>query len=318
MNKGQTGLVADIGATNARFALVARGGAIGAARVYQLADHPSLAAAIEIFLTEEGAEKPARAVLAVAAPIAGDHVGMTNHPAWSFSIEALRTALGLERLRIINDFTANAYAIPYLQEEGDFTQIGSGRSVAEAPAAILGPGTGLGVSALIPASSGAIAIEGEGGHVTMAASEPREAAVLAHLRARYDRVSAERVLSGPGLVNIYEALCGLAGVEPQALTPAEVAGAGLSAQDRHAREALAMFCAMLGGFAGDVALTLGAHGGVYIAGGIAPKLGDFLVASGFRASFERKGRLKEYMEKIPTFLILRESPALLGAASLLE
>jgi glucokinase len=317
MSRGNVGLIADIGATNARFALVGRDGGIGAARVYRLVEHASLAAAIDKFLSEEGAERPAQAVLAVAAPISGDHVGMTNYPAWSFSIGALRSGLGLERLRIINDFTANAYAIPYLRDD-DLAQIGSGRGVTGAPAAILGPGTGLGVSALVPGPDRAVAIEGEGGHVTMPASNPREAAVIARLRQKYEHVSAERLLCGPGLVNIYEALCGLAGLRPATLTPSEVARAGLEDRDSRAREALTMFCEMLGGFAGNVALILGARAGVYIAGGIVPKLGDFFVASGFRASFERKGRLRTYLEQVPTFVILRDSPALLGAASLLE
>lgn len=316
MSSGGIGLVADIGATNARFALVGRDGAIGAARVYSVADHVSLAAAIQKFLSDENGERPAQAVIAIAAPIAGDVVEMSNYPSWSFSTGALRSALRLEKLRIVNDFTANAYAIPYLQD-GDLAQIGPGRRFAGAPAAILGPGTGLGVSALFPAPGGAVAIEGEGGHSTMPASNPREAAVLARLQAKYDHVSAERLLSGPGLVNIYEALCGLAGVLPAGFTPAQVAHAGLEDRDVHAREAVKIFCAMLGGLAGDVALIFGARGGVYIAGGIAPKLGDFLARSAFRASFEGKGRLKDYLAEIPTFVILRESPALLGAASLL-
>lgn len=316
MSNGKIGLVADIGATNARFALVGRDGAIGAARAYNVADYPSLAAAILKYLSDEKGERPTRAVIAVAAPTAGDKIEMTNYPSWSFSAGTLRDALRMEKLRIVNDFTANAYAIPYLQD-GDLAQIGSGRILTGAPAAILGPGSGLGVSALLSAPGGVVAIEGEGGHSTMPASNPREAAVLAQLHAKYDHVSAERLLSGPGLVDIYEALCGISGVLPAELTPAEVAHAGLEDRDEHARETLAMFCALLGCFAGNIALIFGARGGVYIAGGIAPKLGDFVARSAFRASFERKGRLKDYLAEIPTFVILRESPALLGAASLL-
>ena len=316
MLKGEIGLVADIGATNARFALVGEDGALRSPRVYKVAEHPSLAEAIGKFLNDEGGAAPTHAVLAIAAPITGDELRMLNHPPWSFSIEALRGALQLETLRLVNDFTANAYAIPFLKPS-DLTQIGGGAPRDGSPTAILGPGSGLGVSALIPSPGGAVAIEGEGGHATMAATTLQEAAVLANLRAKYDHVSAERLLSGPGLVNIYEALCALSGVFSADLEPAEIARAGIAGPDQFARETLDMFCAMLGGFAGNLALAFGARGGVYIAGGIAPKLGDFLVKSQFRTAFESKGRLKGYLAEIPTFVITHDAPALLGAASLL-
>jgi len=316
MDKRETRLVADIGATNARFALVGEGGAPCSPRVYKVAEHPSLAEAIGRFLNDEGGPAPTHAVLAIAGPIMGDEFRMLNHPPWSFSIEALRAALRLKTLRLVNDFTANAYAIPFLKPT-DLTQIGGGARREGAPMAILGPGSGLGVSALIPGPGGAVAIEGEGGHATMAAATLQEAAVLASLRAKYDHVSAERLLCGPGLVNIYEALCALSGVFPADLVPAQIARAGVEGSDQLARDALEMFCAMLGSFAGNLALVIGAHGGVYIAGGIAPKLGDYLVKSQFRAAFEAKGRLKAYLAEIPTFVITHDSPALLGAASLL-
>ncbi|HMK89337.1 MAG TPA: glucokinase [Methylocystis sp.] len=310
------GLVADIGGTNARFALVSDRGVLGAARAYADAGFGSLADASARFLADEGGARPSRAVLAVAAPISGDRVEMTNLPAWSFSTRELQAALGLEDLRVVNDFAALAHAIPLLTGR-DLRQIGAGASVAGAPAAILGPGSGLGVSALVPGPGGAVAVSGEGGHATMAAATPQEAAALAVLRARYAHVSAERVLSGSGLVNLYEAHCALAGGVAKGLSPADVARAGLEAKDESAQAALNMFCAMLGGFAGDLALIFGARGGVYIGGGVVPKLGEFFARSEFRIAFERKGRFSEYLAAIPTFVILHETPALLGAARLL-
>jgi len=197
MNMPEVGLIGDIGATNARFALVQADGSMTPPRVYALNDYPSLSRAIDAYLAEESpTARPGQAVLAVASPITGDQVTLTNHT-WTFSIEALRRHVGLRRLRVINDFAANALAIPYLSES-DRVQIGAGLPVSDAPIALIGPGTGLGVSALIPTQSGAVPIPGEGGHVTMAPANARESAVLDLMRKRYDHVSAERVLSGPG------------------------------------------------------------------------------------------------------------------------
>ncbi len=311
------GLVGDIGATNARFAFIGADGAPFGFRAYEVAEHPTLASAIKTFLIDAGAPSLGGAALAVAAPVQGDRISFTNLP-WSFSIDALRRDLSLERLRVLNDFTANARAIPMLRET-DRAPIGGGAAVPGAPAVILGPGSGLGVSALIPCPAGGdVALEGEGGHATLAASNAREAAVVAVLRERFGHVSAERALSGPGLVNLYGAICALSGQTPSDRTPVEVASAGVGEDDPLARELVEMFCAMLGGFAGNLALSLGARGGVYIAGGIAPKMLDFLRASDFRGAFEAKGRFAGYLSEIPTFVVTHDSPALLGAASLLK
>jgi glucokinase len=308
------GLVGDIGATNARFALVQPTGAMTPPRLSAVEDHASLAEAVEDYLRETGA-KPREAALAIAAPVAGDQVTLTNHP-WSFSSERLRTRLKLARLLVVNDFAANALAIPHLHE-GELAPIGGGAGLAGAAIGVIGPGSGLGVSGLIPGRHGAIAIDGEGGHATMAPADARESAVLDLLRKRFDHVSAERVLSGPGLVNLYNALCELAGVPAASLAPQQIASPAIWDEDPHARDAVAMFCAMLGTVAGNLALTLGARGGVYVAGGIVPKLGSAFVQSQFRARFEDKGRFRDYLAKIPTYVILRPTPALLGAAALL-
>ncbi len=317
MNEPELGLVGDIGATNARFALAGPDGRTTVARVYALNDYASLPDAIDAYLAEESpSARPERAVLAVASPITGDQVTLTNY-AWTFSIEAVRRHVGLKQLRIINDFAANALAIPYL-EAADRSQIGTGSPATNAPIGLVGPGTGLGMSALMPTAVGPLPVAGEGGHVTMAPASDRESAVLDLMRARYDHVSAERVLSGPGLVNLYNALCELSHVPAAPLTPSQITSPRIWGDDVCAREATAMFCAMLGTVAGNLALTLGARGGIYVAGGIVPRLGEYFAQSAFRARFEAKGRLRSYLAAIPTYVIVRPLPALVGAAALLK
>jgi glucokinase len=316
MQSGKLGLLGDIGATNARFALLLPDGSMTTPKRCAVADFATLAEAIEDYLAKVGGARPRHGALAVAAPIEGDAVAMTNHP-WSFSLSALRARLGLERLCALNDFAANALAIPHL-EGADVVKIGAGVPVAGAPVGVIGPGTGLGVSGLTWSEGKPVAIAGEGGHVTMAPANARESAVLDRLRARYGHASAERALSGPGLVNLYGALSELAGRSGPPMTPAAVTDPTRLAQDPLAREAVMMFCAMLGTIAANLALTLGARGGVYIAGGVAPKLGPELLEKPFRERFEDKGRFRGYLASIPTYLILRPVPALLGAAARLR
>ncbi|HUI12078.1 MAG TPA: glucokinase [Xanthobacteraceae bacterium] len=310
-------LIGDIGATNARFALLAPSGEQSVVRTYSVDDFASLADAIEAYLTDEGsAIKPARAALAVASPISGDRVTLTNH-AWTFSIEALKRRLSFSELDVINDFAATALALPRLAPH-DVVQIGSGAPTRDAPCGIIGPGTGLGVSALVPSPKGPIAVAGEGGHITMAAATAAEAAVLEIMRRRYNHASAERVLSGPGLVNLYTALCELAGVPAAPFTPAQITSERIWREDRRAEEATQMFCAMLGTVAGNLALTLGAQAGLYLAGGIVPRILPFFKQSEFRARFEAKGRFRDYLSAIPTYVIVRALPGLLGVSSLLN
>ncbi len=311
------GLVGDIGATNSRLALVEPDGSLSQIRVFACDEYAGLAEMIEAYFSSKArAEIPPRAVLAVASPISGDEVSFTNLP-WTFSIEALRRRIGFTRLSVINDFVANALALPHLGAD-DRMQIGGGVAVAGAPMAVIGPGSGLGVSALVFNNGRSVPIEGEGGHVTMAAADAREAAVLDLMRRRFDHVSAERVLSGPGLVNLYAALCELSGEAIAELSPAQITDRSIAAVHPRAREAAAMFCAMLGTVAGNLALTLGARGGIYIAGGIVPRLGAAFAQSDFRARFEAKGRFRDYLAAIPTYVITRPLPALLGAAKALN
>jgi glucokinase len=308
-------LVGDIGATNGRFAVVGSDGTIGKTRVFSIRDYPTIADAIRAYSTELAPSHVWReAVLAVASPVTGDQVSLTNHP-WSFSIRDLGRSLGLERLQVINDFAAVALSIPKLQS-AEVAQIGGGSAVPDAPRGVIGPGTGLGVSALIPDGDGWVPIQSEGGHVTMPANTDRESQVLKQLRLRFDHVSAERVLSGPGLSNLYTALCQLDGVSAAMLSPSQIVES--RAQNPQAREAVSMFCAMLGAVARNLALTLGARGGIYVAGGIVPRMGPAFDRSIFRREFEGRGRFFEYMNGIPTFVVTRPLPALLGAAQLLR
>jgi len=314
--QGGLGLVGDIGATNARFALVEPGRRIGRIRVLATSDYDGIAEAIDGYLASEADGKPEQIVLAVASPVTGDRISFTNNP-WTFSIAELRRRLGLRRLEVINDFTAVALAVPHLPV-GERVQVGPGQPVADATIGIIGPGTGLGVGALARAAGTWVTLPGEGGHVTMAPGDAREGAVLDLMRRRFDHVSAERVLSGPGLVNLYNALCEIEGVPSASYTAAQITDPGIGARDPRCRETVQMFCAMLGTIAGNLALTLGARGGVYIAGGIVPKLGAAFAQSTFRARFEQKGRMQAYLAPIPTYVITHAVPAFLGAATLLD
>ncbi|MBP2294107.1 glucokinase [Azospirillum rugosum] len=309
---GALTLVADIGATNARFGLIDDTG-VHDQRVLRGADFPTLEAAAEAYLaTVRHLPRPTRGAFAIAGPVTGDRVAMTNL-SWAFSTAHVRGALGLERLAVINDFTAVALSVPRLTP-ADVRQVGDGAPEPHAVVGVLGPGSGLGVSGLVPGPQGWTALAGEGGHVTMAPISDRESAVLAQLRKRHDHVSAERVLSGPGLVNLYEALSILDNREPEAFTPAQVTESALAASNPHCIEAVEMFCAMLGTVAGNLALTLGARGGVYIAGGIVPKLDGLFLHSRFRKRFVEKGRMREYLAPIPTYVITHPLPAFLGLA----
>jgi glucokinase len=312
----EIGLVGDIGATNARFALVGPDRKIARVRVLATADYPGIADAIDAYLADEATGRPSQAVLAVASPVTGDRISLTNSP-WTFSIGQLQRRLGLRQLKVINDLTATALAVPGLAER-DRAQIGSGEPVDDAPIGVIAPGTGLGVGALVSSGQGWITIPSEGGHVTMAPGDARESTVLDLMRRRFDHVSAERVLSGPGLVNLYNAVCEAERVPAGSYTPAQITDAAIGARDPRCHETVTMFCAMLGTIAGNLALTLGARGGIYVAGGIVPKLGSTFAQSAFRSRFEQKGRMQAYLAPIPTYVITHGVPAFLGAATLLD
>jgi glucokinase len=313
---GTTWLVGDVGGTNARFGLVSPDGEILHTSSFAVADFAEIADAIDAYLAERGAlAMPREGALAIAAAITGDQIRMTNHP-WSFSLAALRDRLGFARLVALNDFTAVALALPRLSQ-GDRMPVGGGAPVAGRPIAVLGPGSGLGVSGLIPAGPGWVPLSGEGGHVTMAPANERENAVLELMRRRFDHVSAERCLSGPGLVNVYHSLAALDRVPAAPYTASQITDPETGAKDPLCGEATAMVCAMLGTVAGNLALTLGAQGGVYIAGGIVPRLGERFAESGFRERFEAKGRMGALLSAIPCYVVTHELPAFLGCAAAL-
>lgn len=315
-----TRLLADIGGTNIRLAWqVGPGDVLHDLWVRPCAQFASLEAALRAYVAEVGIAMPEEAALGIANPVTGDVVRMTNRD-WSFSQSALRAALGLRRLVVLNDFTALALAIPRLTPQM-LRQVGGGAPVAGAAVGLLGPGTGLGVSGLVFAPDGAdIPLAGEGGHATLAAQTPLEWELLCILQRRYGHVSAERVLSGQGLVDLYHALrerLTLGGMDVS--QAAHVTALALEEGDALALQTLDLFCGFLGTVAGDLALTLGARGGVYLGGGIVPRLGTWFDQSGFRARFEAKGRFQAYLAPIPCWVINPDAaPALYGAARALD
>jgi glucokinase len=320
---GYPRLLADVGGTNARFASQSRPqGPLEHCGSYRCADFETLWDAICHHLWREGLDQPRTGAIGIATAITGDHVRMTNHH-WAFSIRGLQDALGLERLLVLNDFSALALALPALQP-GACRQIGGGAPVDGAPIGLIGPGTGLGVSGLLPAvnaapGAGLVPLGGEGGHVTLSSFEPEEAAVLQVLQRQFGHVSAERALSGPGLENLYLALAEVRGIATPKAHARSISATALAGGDPLAEGALQMFASLLGNVAGNLALTLGARGGLYIGGGIVPRLGDWFARSAFRASFEAKGRFRAYLQEIPTFVVQAgDQAALVGASRALD
>jgi glucokinase len=310
-----TRLIADVGGTNARFALFENGD-FTRVEIIPVADCDRIQDAVLNYLEDIPVEnRPTEAAFAVAGPVTGDVIVMMNSP-WSFSIDGMRREFGWKELHVINDFAANALSVPEIPAELRL-QVGGGIAVRDMPIAVLGPGTGLGAGGLVPASSGWIAVAGEGGNVTLAASDSRESAIIDILRRQYAHVSAELVLSGPGLVNLYESLCELAGKPATPSTPERVSNL-YPGCDPQCREAVALFCAILGSFAGDLAMTFGARGGVYIMGGIVPKIYEIFRHSQFRERFESKGRYRSYLSSIPTYVVAHPFPAFLGLKTLFK
>jgi glucokinase len=308
-------LMADIGATSTRCALLDDQGKEIAPEVFENADFTSVAGVLSIYLDHRrSSDRPKRAAIAVAAPITGDDVQMLNI-AWRFSQRELRESLGLSRLQVCNDFAAVAWGLPHLGP-GDLAKIGGGEATPRMTLATLGAGSGLGVAALVPATDGWAVMTGEGGHVSMPAQTPEEQTVIALLRERFGHCSAERVLSGPGLVNLYVALAELAGRGQPTVKPEDVTNLAKQGEPL-ARKTLAMFCAMLGTVAGDVyaAARTGCRGKV--AGGIVPRVMDLFRKSEFRARFEAKGRYRSYLAAIPTHVITAPLPAFRGLRYLL-
>ncbi|MDA0978138.1 MAG: glucokinase [Proteobacteria bacterium] len=315
-------LVADIGGTNARIGLqnpVSH--ELHLVKRYAVARHDRFEDVLVHYLAEidqQGGWKslPEKACLAVACPTDSDSVRITNSP-WIIDRAKISARLGDIQVELVNDFAAVALAVPGLMP-GDWRQIGSGAPDDGRPIAILGPGTGLGVCSLVPSAAGHIVIDGEGGHVDFAPVSQREIAILNELSREFGRVSIERLLSGQGILNIYRALAKLDGLEARLDSPGAISAAALQGADAHAADSLGVFFDVLGSVAGNLALTLGAKGGVYIAGGIVPQLVELAEKSGMRERFESKGRFRTYLENIPVRVVMTEDPGLLGAMKKLQ
>lgn len=299
-----TTLIGDIGGTQARFAL-ASGGGYGAVVAQRVAEHATPLAAMCAALADLG---PARhAILAIAGPIEGDHASLTN-AAWHFDAPALAAALGLASVRLVNDLEAMAWALPALTPN-DLETWQAGEPIPGAPQAIIAPGTGLGVAGFLP-GHGALATEA--GHMGFAPRDPTEAALLAWLQARQGAVCAEDLLSGLGLATLHDGVAELRGIAVPPRNGPEISAA-VEAGCPVAREALAVFWRGLAGFCGDVALLLGARGGVFLAGGVARAPTD---RAAFLARFQDRPRMRAYLARVPIRRITHPQPGLLGLAQL--
>jgi glucokinase len=308
-------LLADIGGTNARFALQTGPGQFECIEVLACAGYATLGDAMTAYVRLAGqrgynAGAVRHAAIAIANPVEGDVVSMTNHH-WRFSISTLRAERDLATLLVVNDFAALAMSLPYLQPS-QRERIGAGEDVHGRPIGLIGPGTGLGVGGVIPAGTGWVPLASEGGHASFAPVNREEAKILDFLWDEYGHVSAERLLSGMGLELIHRARTG------DRLAAPEITSRALDGSSVDCEGTVKLFCAILGSVAGNVALTLGATGGMYIGGGIVPRLGKLFTQSQFRERFEGKGRLSPYLARIPTYLITEQYPALIGVAAMLS
>jgi glucokinase len=328
LHVGGARLLADIGGTNCRLALELGPGRIAHVEVLACKSYETLGHAMRAYLALPAIVQAAavsggpirHAAIAIANPVNGDYVRMTNHH-WEFSTEALRQECGLETLLVVNDFSALARSLPHLGEQK--VQVGGGAALPDSPLGLLGAGTGLGVSGLIPcngvrASGSWTALRSEGGHVTFSPANEQEVTILQYAWREFEHVSAERFLSGAGIELIYRALADRAGRPGERLDAPEIARRALSGECALCNEVLEAFCGMLGTVAGNLAVTLGASGGIYIGGGIVPRLGQRFHDSCFRARFEQKGRFKDYLAGVPVYVITAEYPAFLGVSAILS
>lgn len=307
-------IVGDIGGTHIRFAICRGVHDISRIWVKRTVDYHDLETPLREYLAQEDMPGIKTAVIGIANPVSGDHITMTNAQ-WSFSTEATRKALQLDQLVLLNDFSALALALPHLPAD-ELELIGSGQAVRGAPVGLLGPGTGLGVSGLIPTSEGKwIALAGEGGHTSFSPCDETETWLWEQARKVYGHVSTERFLSGAGLQFIHQCLTRQAGLGQESLSPPDITSRALEQSCPHSMRTLDIFCAILGTAAANLALTLGARGGIFLGGGIVPKLGDYFTRSPFHARFRDKGRFGDYLAAIPVHVIRSPYPGLVGAAA---
>ena len=307
-------LLADIGGTYARFILAGER-LIGSTWSTEVGNHESVIGALRAYLAfDHGHEPIAGALLAAAGPVQGGRCKLTN-AAWTLDEEQIARALQLPWVRIVNDLEAVAAGLPDINP-AQTKLIGSDGVLPGAPMVIVSPGTGLGMACVVIGPGGRSVVTSEGGHASLAGTSDHQDRLIAILRRRFGRVSAERVLSGPGLVNLHQAIAELEGSDSPRRTPSDVTEAAFDGSSPTCRATIDAFCAFLGSVAGDVALTFGARGGVYIGGGIVPRFVDHLAHSSFREQFLSKGRMRAYLERIPTRVVLHPNPAFLGLMSL--
>ena len=309
-------LVADIGGTNARFALAdSETRAVTRAENFRAEDFETIRDAATAYLESVGV-KPLNGCFAVAGPVGGEEIEFTNSH-WKFRPAEIRTALNLKRFHAVNDFFALASSVQFLPCDY-FVNVKSGKGDIEAPTLVIGPGTGLGQALIVPLGERRRVVSTEGGHVSFAPRTEEEIAVMKFIAREHPRVSVERLLSGRGLVNIHRALCSLSDTQRISLRADEITAAALEGTYPIAVAAVRMFCAVLGRVAGDAVLATGARGGVVLGGGILPKIRDLFLASDFVDRFLDKGRMREYVDIAPIRMIVREGAALIGAAAVLQ
>jgi glucokinase len=306
--------VADVGGTNIRLALI-ENGKVAKIEKYLCADFDSIGEAILQFQENTTSDHFSAGCIAIACPVSNDLVKMTNH-SWAFSQTKLKAQLALDNLYVINDFTAVAHSLPTLIHN-QVIQLGQGSAKEHGNIAVFGPGTGLGVEHLTWTSSGWKTLDGEGGHVDFAPTDEIDIVIWQYLQKKYGRASAEEVLSGRGIVNIYRALCLHYGHEIRLKNPSSVTASGLDNSDVMAALAIKQFCRIMGSFAGNLALNLCTTGGIFIGGGVTGHLGDYFLQSDFRARFEAKGEFAYYVKNVPTYLIREPDHGLLGALAYL-
>ncbi|MBU3002536.1 glucokinase [Paraglaciecola arctica] len=307
--------VADVGGTNIRLALI-ENGSLSHIKKYLCSNYKTINMAIEAYIAEFPDLEFTAGCLGVACPVTGDLVSMTNNH-WQFSISQLKTELGLHWLGVINDFTAVAHAVTVLTNQQK-EQVGQGQSVDLDNIAVFGPGTGLGVKHLTHTADGWLALDGEGGHVDFAPIDEIDIAIWQFLTDKMGHASAEEVMSGRGLVHIYQAIAKHKNLSAPLDDPADITERALDGSCALSVATLNQFCKILGSFAGNLALNLGTRGGVYIGGGIAPRFTNFIKQSDFRKRFEAKGRFRDYVAGIPTFIITEPDHGLIGAMAYLN
>jgi len=302
-------LVSDIGGTNARFALVGEDGWPKGEKTLKTSDFPGVVEAALAYLDGRSVDG---VVLVVAGPVEADRIALTNCP-WSFSLNETKKTLGVDHLTAINDFVAQALSIPRLDTQ-DSIKLGGGEALDDRPIAVIGPGTGLGVAGLLKVDGRYRPIATEGGHVAFSPRDDEEIAILGLLKDRFGHVSNERLLSGPGLVNLANALARIRDEDISFDHPADVVRSADEGNCLISKDAIARFCSLLGAAAGDLALTLGARGGVYLTGGMIAHLGHQFDAERVMQAFVDKGRFEAYLNAIPLIRVLRTNTGLIGAA----